>query len=81
MRILILSNPRLTEEYFEYLEALLVLFLVHDVIHLAGDVRNHGVLENFSSFKYETFLHNLKNLVRKSQSPLSQIVGHLTETP
>lgn len=91
----ILSNPRLTEQYMGYSNALLVLFVqhfgglylkkyisynVHNVIHLAEDMRIHGALDNISSFKYETFLHNLKKLVRKPQSPLSQIVRRLSET-
>ncbi len=92
----ILTNSRLTEDCTEYANALLASFVqhfgelygkkyisynVHNVLHLVEDVKRHGVLDNFSTFQYETFLHRLKRLVRKPQSPLSQIVRRLSETP
>lgn len=88
----LLSHPGLTEEYLEYAHALLVSFVqhfgqlygtkflsynVHNVVHLAEDFRKHGVLDNFSAFKFENYLQKLKKLVRKPQTPLSQIVRHL----
>lgn len=51
------------------------------VIHLAEDVKKTRYAENLQCFKYETFLHQLKKLVRKSQSPLSQTVRRLSEIP
>ena len=92
----ILINSRLTEDCTEYANALLTSFVqhfgelygkkyisynVHNVTHLVEDVKRHGVLDNFSTFQYETFLHRLKRLVRKPQSPLSQIIRRLSETP
>ena len=94
--ISILSHPRLKEDYLEYANAILISFVqhfgelygkkfisynVHNVVHLAEDVRKHGLLDDFSAFKFENFLQKLKKLVRKPQHPVSQIVRRLSETP
>ncbi len=76
----LLSNPRYHEDYCDYAQELLVNFVehyseiygadqvlynIHNLAHLAGDVRNHGSLHTFSAFPFESFLGHLKHLVRK----------------
>lgn len=52
---------------------------VHNLLHLGDDVRKFGVLDNFSCFKFENYLQKLKNLLRKQDKPLQQIVLRLFE--
>ena len=56
-----------------------VVYNVHSLIHLADDARQFGVLHKVSSFKYESYLGQLKKLVRRPQQPCTQIVRHVNE--
>lgn len=47
---------------------------VHNILHLANDVRKHGTLDDFSAFPFENFLQSILKLVRKSDKPLQQII-------
>ncbi|XP_073729979.1 uncharacterized protein [Misgurnus anguillicaudatus] len=92
--IFILSNNSLIEDYCDYANDILALFVTHFgqlygpqflsynahcLVHLADDAKQHGVLENFSAFKYENHLNKLKRLLRKPTCPLSQIVRRFSE--
>lgn len=92
--VFILSNKALLEEYTEYGNEALVLFVqhfgelygemylsynVHNLVHLAQDVKVHGNLDSFSAFKFENVMQKLKKLVRKPGSPCSQVVKRLSE--
>lgn len=46
---------------------------VHNLIHLANDVRRFGSLENFSAFPFENFLKQLKRQVKSGNKPLQQV--------
>lgn len=80
--------------YIDYANALLGTFLlqapyiygdqfitynVHNLIHLADESRRLGPLEQFSCFLFENHLGKLKNLVRKSNKPLQQLVNRIIE--
>ncbi|KAL1447081.1 hypothetical protein WDU94_003655 [Cyamophila willieti] len=54
-------------------------FNVHNLLHLAEDVKTHGNLDNFSAFKFENYLFKLKKLVKKSSQPLQQINNRFVE--
>lgn len=56
-----------------------ITFNVHSLLHLANDVRQHGCLDEISSFPFENKLQKLKNLIRKSGKPLQQAVNRLSE--
>lgn len=92
--IFILSNNSLIGDNMDYANDILRLFVthfgqlygpkflsynVHSLVHLAEDAKQHGVLDNFSAFKYEDHLHKLKRLLRKPTCPLSQIVRRFSE--
>lgn len=91
--ITILCSPTLSSIHCDYAEQLLMVFVqnltsiygdftvynVHSLIHLADDVRKFGPLPNFSAFPFETYLHQLKQKIRKPAKPLAQIVRRLTE--
>ena len=49
-------------------------------IHLADEARKFGVLDNISSFKYESYLGQLKKLVRSPHLPCVQLVRQVLET-
>jgi len=61
-----------------YGEGMLV-YNVHGLIHLAGDVRRFGTLDNFSAFPFENALKHIKKLVRKPSLPLKQLTNRLFE--
>ncbi|XP_041942160.1 uncharacterized protein LOC121705313 [Alosa sapidissima] len=91
--ISILCSPRLHKHYCDYAENVLRVFVqnfpviygdfvvynVHNLIHLASDVRKFGPLPQISAFPFENFLHKLKRQIRKPNQSLQQDVRRLTE--
>ncbi|KAJ7991280.1 hypothetical protein DPEC_G00000540 [Dallia pectoralis] len=92
--ILILSSKKLFATYTDYANNALVLFVqhfrkvygdtyisynVHNLVHLTQDAKVHGTLDCFSAFKFENFMKTLKKMVRKPQSPCSQVVKRILE--
>ena len=90
----LLLTPNLNNNLIDYSSQLLKYFVnefgnlygknqlvynVHSLIHLPDDVRCFGTLDNVSSFKFETFLYQLKKLVRKPNKPVAQIVKRVKE--
>lgn len=52
---------------------------VHCLLHLAGDVKSFGNLDNFSAFVFEDYLQHLKRLLRGTYLPLQQLQNRLAE--
>ncbi|XP_067216790.1 uncharacterized protein [Linepithema humile] len=52
---------------------------VHNLLHLAADVRQHGPLDNFSAFRFENYIGILMKYVRKGEKPLQQIARRIEE--
>ncbi|KAL2102313.1 hypothetical protein ACEWY4_001481 [Coilia grayii] len=92
--IFILSNDKLVAAHLDYANSALNVFVrhfrvmygdmyvsynVHNLVHLANDVKLHGNLNTFSAFKFENFLKTLKKMVRKPQAPCSQVVKRILE--
>ena len=92
--IRLLLSPNLVEQNLAYTEQLIKYFVasfaklygknqlvynVHSLIHLPDDARRFGVLDNISSFRYESYLGRLKKLVRRPQNPTAQIVRRILE--
>ena len=57
----------------------ILVYNVHNLLHLADDVKCLGCLEDFSCFIFENTLGQLKKLIRKPQQPLQQILRRLSE--
>ena len=89
-----LASPSYCQTYCDYAHNLLCLFVknfgelygrdmlvynVHGLVHLAGDVKRFGSLENFSAFPFDSFLGKLKKMLRQPRYPLSQVVRRLSE--
>ena len=49
------------------------------MLHLTSDVRKFGALDVFSAFQFESYIYDLKRLVRKGDKPLQQIAKRLYE--
>lgn len=92
--IFILSSKKLFSTYTDYANNALVLFVqhfrklygdtyvsynVHNLVHLAQDAKVHGTLDCFSAFRFENYMKTLKKMVRKPQSPCSQVVKRILE--
>ena len=57
-----------------------VVFNVHNLLHLADDVKTFGCdLNSLSAFRFENYLHILKRLIRSSSNPLVQITKRIEE--
>lgn len=56
-----------------------VSFNVHNLKHLAADVKKYGALDKFSAFQFESYICALKRLIRKGDKPLQQIARRLHE--
>uniref|UniRef100_A0A1B0DGN6 Transposase domain-containing protein n=1 Tax=Phlebotomus papatasi TaxID=29031 RepID=A0A1B0DGN6_PHLPP len=52
---------------------------VHNLSHILEDVQRFGELPSFSSYPFESFLHQLKQLIRTGNSQLAQIATRLGE--
>ena len=89
-----LASPSYCQTHCDYAHNLLCLFVknfgelygrdmlvynVHGLVHLAGDVKRFGSLDNFSAFPFESFLGKLKKMLRQPRYPLSQVVRRLSE--
>ncbi|KAK3918588.1 Halomucin [Frankliniella fusca] len=56
-----------------------VVYNVHNLLHLASDVRLYGNLESFSAYPFENELQYIKKLVKSAPLPLQQICKRLIE--
>ena len=56
-----------------------LVYNVHGLVHSAADVLLHGNLDNFSAFRFENYVRQLKQMVWKAESLLPQIVRRLGE--
>ncbi|KAK4878778.1 hypothetical protein RN001_011284 [Aquatica leii] len=52
---------------------------VHNLLHIADDVKLHGPIDNFSAFEFENFLQSILKSLRKNEKPLQQIVKRYSE--
>lgn len=67
------------EHYSEVYGRNMVVYNVHNLLHLADDAKRYGSLDNVSSFPFESFLGCLIKLVRKPNRPLQQVVRRIHE--
>lgn len=56
-----------------------LVYNMHSLIHLAEDAKNYGSLDNVSCFPFESFLGQIKAMVRRPHNPVAQIVRRYTE--
>ncbi|KAF0743668.1 Uncharacterized protein FWK35_00025309 [Aphis craccivora] len=56
-----------------------VSYNVHNLVHHRMFVKIHGPLDNFSCFKYENYLQELKKSIKSSKYPLQEITNRFIE--
>lgn len=91
----LLVHPRHCQEYNSFAADMLRKFVAkfaslygrkymsynaHVVVHLPEDVALHGNLDTISSFPYESYLHDVRQMIRKPGSTLVQVVKRLYES-
>ncbi|XP_058789786.1 uncharacterized protein LOC131663405 [Phymastichus coffea] len=52
---------------------------IHNIQHLALDVRRYGELENFSAFRFENFIARIKRLLRSGNKVSEQLINRCSE--
>lgn len=52
---------------------------IHNFQHLADDVRRYGELDNFSAFRFENFIAQIKRYIRSGNRPLQQLARRCKE--
>ena len=90
----ILVSPRLARMHAEFAHNLLRWFVdqsrtiygqefmvynVHSLLHLRDEVSTHGCLDSCAAWYFESYLHQVKKLVRSGKNPTAQIVKRLKE--
>ncbi len=89
-----LVSPTLVEKHSAYARSLLSYFVsrgrelygkefivynIHSMLHITDDAVQFNGLDNRSAFKFETYLHSVKKMVRSGTHPLSQIANRIEE--
>ena len=92
--IRILLHETMCKEYNHYAKDLLhkfvkhfakvygpdmVVYNVHNLIHLPDDAMRHGSLQGISAFPFENFMSSLLKLIKKPSQPLQQVIRRLSE--
>ncbi|CAN8002141.1 unnamed protein product, partial [Ixodes hexagonus] len=56
-----------------------LVYNVHTLSHLAEQCLDHGPLDSFSAFPFESYLGKIKKKLRSSSKPLSQLSRRMSE--
>lgn len=57
----------------------MLIYNIHSLLHLCGDAKLHGALDNFSAFDFESFMQKIKRMLRTNSSHLAQVVKRSSE--
>ncbi|PIK36826.1 hypothetical protein BSL78_26353 [Apostichopus japonicus] len=57
----------------------MITYNVHGLVHLKEDVQQYGALDNVSCFPFESYLGQIKRMVRNANYPLQQVIRRLSE--
>ena len=67
------------QHFAELHESNMLVYYVHNMVHLADDARKYGALDAVSAFAFKNFWGKLTGLVRKPGKPLQQIIRRMWE--
>jgi len=56
-----------------------ITYNVHNLLHLCDDVLLFGKVDNFSAFKFESYMSKIKRKIKNSRYPLQQIYNRVIE--
>lgn len=51
----------------------------HTLLHICSDVQKYGPIDEFSAFRFENYMSNIKKLIRKNEKPLQQLSRRYSE--
>lgn len=92
--IRVLCDPRLCISLNDYAHELLEWFVekykilygvqylthnVHNLLHLANDVKTFGCFDTYSCFKFENFMASIKGKIQNAPKPLEQVINRTYE--
>ncbi|KAE9523059.1 hypothetical protein AGLY_016541, partial [Aphis glycines] len=66
-------------DYFTLYGSHFITYTVHSLIHLPIYVLLHGPLDNFSCFRYENYLQDVKKSIKSIKYPLQEIFNRISE--
>lgn len=49
------------------------------LLHICSDVQKYGSLDEFSAFRFENYMLNIKKMLRKKEKPLEQLANRYSE--
>ncbi|KAK9732188.1 hypothetical protein QE152_g12991 [Popillia japonica] len=52
---------------------------VHGLLHLCEDVKQFGALDQYSSFRFENYMKDIKKMMHKNEKPLEQLFNRYKE--
>ncbi|CAH2207551.1 jg27715, partial [Pararge aegeria aegeria] len=67
------------EHYKDFYGADYVTSNVHNVVHIADEVRRFGPLHTFSAYPFENKLYLIKRMLRHGNKPLAQVAKRFSE--
>lgn len=94
IRILVSPKLTKLHDFIQYAKTLLEYFInkfaeiygqeyvnhnVHNLIHLINDVKRFGPLDNFSCFRFENYMYQIKKTLKTSNFPLQQFINRYYE--
>lgn len=56
-----------------------ISYNIHNLLHICEHVLKYGVLDNFSAFRFENYMMNIKRMIRKGSKPVEQIARRYSE--
>lgn len=92
--IRIMADPQMCMTFLDYVRSLLLSFVsnygiiygeeylshnVHNLLHIADDVKTFGCLDNFSCFKYENNMQKIKKKLHQCGKPLQELSNRIFE--
>lgn len=90
----LLVSPTLVKRHSEYAGNLLhyfvcrgrelygeefIVYNIHSMLHITEDAVQFNGLDNCSAFKFESYLHTMKRMVRSGKHPLRQVAKRIEE--
>ncbi|XP_039313198.1 uncharacterized protein LOC113002646 isoform X1 [Solenopsis invicta] len=51
----------------------------HILLHICSDVRKYGPIDEFSAFRFENYMSNIKKMIRRNEKPLQQLSRRYSE--
>ncbi|KYN12111.1 hypothetical protein ALC57_15725, partial [Trachymyrmex cornetzi] len=52
---------------------------IHNLLHICSDVQKYGPVDEFSAFRFENYMSNIKKMLRKNEKPLQQLSNRYAE--